>query len=228
MKVLAHQSGVTKGSAPARTFTGRRSPTPPAATGHPSPRRVRHSRPPRSPRPRPPPERIGRRPGEKGTSFRSEPGSGLVFRGRRGGFGWLSRFGGRSEEWAAATEAALEAATLGLGRGLRLGCARPRGLGRRGCAFLGLVLGLGPTRLLARKADLPLAAVNTEDLDLDLVADVDDFLGAVDLVVGQLRDVQQALKAGLKLDKDAEVGQLGDLAGDHVARLVPARDIRLP
>ena len=89
-------------------------------------------------------------------------------------------------------------------------------------------VGLGPLGLLARQADLPLAAVDAEDLDLDLVADLDDFLGAVDLVVGQLGDVQQAFQARLEPDEDAEVGQLGDLALDDVARLVPAGDVGLP
>ena len=47
----------------------------------------------------------------------------------------------------------------------------------------------------AAQADLALAAVDAQDLDLDLVADFDDLFGVVDLVVGQLRDVQQALRA---------------------------------
>ena len=87
--------------------------------------------------------------------------------------------------------------------------------GRHALGFL--VVALGPLGLLAREADLPLGAVDAEDLDLDVVADVDDLLGAVDLVVGQLGDVQEPFEAGLELDEDAEVGQLGDLADDHVA-----------
>ena len=106
---------------------------------------------------------------------------------------------------------------------------RPRRRGSAGAAaFLALAVGFGPLGLLAREADLPLAAIDTEDLHLDLVADLDDFLGAVDLVVGQLRDVQEALQARLELDEDAEVGELGDLALDHVARLVAAGDVGLP
>ena len=95
-------------------------------------------------------------------------------------------------------------------------------------ALFALAVGLGPLGLLAREADLALAAVDAEDLDLDLVADLDDLLGAVDLVVGQLGDVQQAFQARLELDEDAEVGQLGDLALDDVAGLVAAGDVGLP
>ena len=88
--------------------------------------------------------------------------------------------------------------------------------------------GLVHCAFLRRQADLALAAVDAEDLDLDLVADLDDFLGAVDLVVGQLGDVQQAFQARLQLDEDAEVGELGDLALDDVAGLVAAGDVGLP
>ena len=47
-------------------------------------------------------------------------------------------------------------------------------------------------------------------------------------MVGQLGDVQQAFEARLELDEDAEVGELGDLALDDVARLVAAGDVGLP
>ena len=47
-------------------------------------------------------------------------------------------------------------------------------------------------------------------------------------MVGQLGDVQQTFKAGLKLDEHAEVGELRDLAGDGVAGAVALGDIRLP
>ena len=130
-----------------------------------------------------------------------------------------------AEEGAAAAEAALE--LLGLWLLVLLAAARAGGRGF-GWLFLAFLVGLGPLGLLAREADLALAAVDAEDLDLDLVADLDDFLGAVDLVVGQLGDVEQALEARLELDEDAEVGQLGDLPLDDVARLVAARGCRSP
>src|SRR4051794_14851658 len=95
-----------------------------------------------------------------------------------GASGRLFFVGGRrgaadAEGGAAAAESALE---LFRGRGLGAGAFR--------ALLLGLVLGLAPLGLLARESDLALAPVDAEDLDLDLVADLDDLLGAVDLVVG--------------------------------------------
>src|SRR5262249_39101167 len=46
----------------------------------------------------------------------------------------------------------------------------------------------GLMKLLAAQAEFPLGHVHAEDLDLDLVADLDDLLGGLDLVVGQLAD----------------------------------------
>ena len=91
-----------------------------------------------------------------------------------------------------------------------------------------LVVRLGPVGLLARQADLALAGVDAQDLHLDLVADLDDFLGALDLVVGQLGDVQQAFQARLQLDEDAEVGELRDLALDDLARAGSGPGCRSP
>ena len=88
--------------------------------------------------------------------------------------------------------------------------------------------GLVQCAFLRREADLALVGVDAQDLHLDLVADLDDVLGVLDLVVGQLGDVQQAFQAGLQLDEDAEVGDLGDLALDDLAGLVAAGDVGLP
>ena len=52
--------------------------------------------------------------------------------------------------------------------------------------------------------------------------------GVLDLVVGQLGDVQQALQARLQLDEHAEVGELRDLALHDLARLVAAGDVAFP
>src|SRR5262249_62169617 len=104
-------------------------------------------------------------------------------------------------------------------RGRRKGCpppgagpaarpARPAGPRRRLRAFRFA----GRRRLLAAQADLAVGGVYAQDADLDLVADLDDLLGALDPGVGQLRDVQQPLQARLQLEEDAEVGELGDLA----------------
>src|SRR5207247_841900 len=85
-----------------------------------------------------------------------------------------------------------------------------------------------PADVLAAAADLAFGYVDAEDLDLDLVADLDDVLGALDLVVGQLADVQEALQPRLQFDEDAEVGQLGDLALLDLAGAVAAGDVALP
>src|SRR5262245_15262690 len=98
-----------------------------------------------------------------------------------------------------------------------------RGLGTRDVASSSSWPSRPPTQ-----SNLPVAGIDAEDLDLDLVADLDHLLGALDLVVGQLRDVQEALQAGLQLDEDAELGELGHLALLHLPRLVPPRDIPVP
>jgi hypothetical protein len=71
------------------------------------------------------------------------------------------------------------------------------------------VFPLGP---LEAQADLAIGDVDAEDLDVDLLVGLDDVLRVLDLVVGELGDVQQALEVVLELDEDAEVGDLGDLA----------------
>src|SRR4029079_3752504 len=107
------------------------------------------------------------------------------------------------------------------------GCGDAAGTVGAGLFALALAV-LGAAGLLAGQADLALAAIDAEDLDLDLVADVDHLFGAVDLVVGQLGDVEQPFEARLKLDEDAEVGELRDLAGDGVAGAVALGDVGLP
>ena len=87
---------------------------------------------------------------------------------------------------------------------------------------------LGPLHAFARQADLAFAGIDLEDLDLDLLADFDDLFGVLDLVVGQLRNVQQAFQAVFQADENAEIGQLGDGAGDDLAGLVLARDVGRP
>src|SRR3982751_6695678 len=82
------------------------------------------------------------------------------------------------------------------------------GLGAFGADGLTLLLFLGPHRALEREADLALVAVDAEDLDVDLLPDLDDVLGLLDLLVGDLADVQQAFEAGLELDEHSEVGDL--------------------
>ena len=83
-------------------------------------------------------------------------------------------------------------------------------------------------RRLRLRPILRSAGIDAQHLDLDLVADLDDLLGALDLVVGQLGDVQQAFQARLQLDEDAEVGELRDLALLDLAGVVAAGDVALP
>ena len=66
-------------------------------------------------------------------------------------------------------------------------------LGSFGCGLAGwrgaiftLAVGFGPVGLFPGKPDLALAAIDAKDFDLDLVAHFDDFLGAIDFVVGEL------------------------------------------
>jgi len=48
------------------------------------------------------------------------------------------------------------------------------------------------------QADLAVRSVDTQNLDLDLVADLDDILGTLGPCVGQLRDVQQPFQASFE------------------------------
>src|SRR4029453_16345426 len=88
----------------------------------------------------------------------------------------------------------------------------------------GTVTALGGRRLLALGADLvevDLAAlVDVGDLDLDLVADVEEVLDLLDpLAVAHLGDVQQAVPPGDERDERAERGRLHDRAEELVAHL---------
>ena len=61
-------------------------------------------------------------------------------------------------------------------------------------------------------------------MHLQLVAGPDDLGRALDVVLGKLGDVDQALDAGQDLDEGAEGDDLGDLALDDVALLVLVED----
>src|SRR5690606_11928398 len=66
--------------------------------------------------------------------------------------------------------------------------------------------------LLERQRDAATLEVDVDDLDHDLGADLHDLLGDLDVALGQLRDVHQALDALLDADERAERDELGDLA----------------
>src|SRR6266508_1269333 len=75
-------------------------------------------------------------------------------------------------------------------------------------------------RLLERQGDAPAVQVDVDHLDGDLLADADDLLGDVDVPLGQLGDVDQALDAVVHPDEGTERDQLGDPTGDQLTDLV--------
>ena len=79
--------------------------------------------------------------------------------------------------------------------------------------------------LLQRQRDAATLEVDVDDLDQQLVADVDDLLRDLDVALGQLGDVHQALDAVLDADERAERNQLGDLARHDLADLVGAGEL---
>src|SRR2546422_6311508 len=84
----------------------------------------------------------------------------------------------------------------------------------------------GVGELLQREPDAPLVGVDADDEQRELVADADDLVGPVDRPGRHLRDVQEAVHAGLELDERAEVGQPHHLAGDARAQREALRDRR--
>src|SRR5262249_31182613 len=73
-------------------------------------------------------------------------------------------------------------------------------------------------RGLAGELDAALV-VDQEDLDLDLVAHLDDVIDALDVLVGELGDVAEAVGFGGDLDERAEILEADDLAGVDLADL---------
>ena len=69
------------------------------------------------------------------------------------------------------------------------------------------------------EADATLAAVDLDDAGGDVLADLEDVLDLVHAVLGDLRDVDEAVDVLGQPDEGAEAGELGDLAGDEVAHL---------
>ena len=68
-------------------------------------------------------------------------------------------------------------------------------------------------------------AVELEDADVDLVADLDDFGRMLDALPRHVGDVQQAVDAA-EVDERAVVGQVLDHALDHVAFLEIVEELR--
>ena len=87
-----------------------------------------------------------------------------------------------------------------------------------------VVFASAPLSSLEAQADLAIVGIHAKDLHIHILADLDHFLRALDLLVGKLRDVQQALKIILEFNEDTEVGDLGDLAFDDHAGAIRGWD----
>ena len=75
-------------------------------------------------------------------------------------------------------------------------------------------------RLDQRQADLALFRVDLDDPDLDLLTDLDDLFGVLDLVISQLGDVQEPFQTLLELDEHAELRGVNHLALQHLTEEV--------
>ena len=74
------------------------------------------------------------------------------------------------------------------------------------------------------QADLALVEVHADDANFDLHAKSNDVLGAFDLVIGKLRNVEKTFEIVLELHKDTEVGDLRSVARKQVADVVVVRN----
>ncbi|CAB5019044.1 unannotated protein [freshwater metagenome] len=79
--------------------------------------------------------------------------------------------------------------------------------------------------LLQRQRDAATLEVDVDDLDHDVVVDLNDLLGDLDVALGQLGDVHQALDPLFDAHEGAERDELGDLAGHDLTHLVRAGEV---
>ena len=84
------------------------------------------------------------------------------------------------------------------------------------------LLGVVLVGLLEAQRDAAALQVDVDDLDHRVVADLHHLVRHLDVALGQLGDVHQALDALLDADERAEGNQLGDLAGHDLADRVGA------
>src|SRR5262245_5321880 len=80
-------------------------------------------------------------------------------------------------------------------------------------------------RLLQRQTDPAPVEIDVDDLYEDLVAHLDDLFGDLDMPVGELGDMNEALDALLDPDERAERNQLGDPARDDLPDLMHPRKL---
>src|SRR6266446_875047 len=91
---------------------------------------------------------------------------------------------------------------------------------------LGRLLRDGGGHVLEAQPDAPLIGVDADDQEGELVADVDEVRRRGDGPVRHLRDVQEAVHAGLELHEGAEVREVAHLALHALAGLVALVDGR--
>src|SRR5215208_3845186 len=104
-----------------------------------------------------------------------------------------------------------------LGHVVEVDRAAVGGLLRRRAVALGQHLALDP---LDRERESAPLGVDLEDLDLHVVARLDDLARVLDVLLGELGDVHEALDALQDLHEGAERDDLGDLALELVADVV--------
>src|SRR2546425_1063701 len=76
----------------------------------------------------------------------------------------------------------------------------------------------GVSEFLQREPDAPLVGIDADHEQRELVTDADQLVGPGDRSVRHLRDVQEAVHAGLELDEGAEVREPNDLTREARAR----------
>src|SRR5256884_2484446 len=84
----------------------------------------------------------------------------------------------------------------------------------------------GVSEFLQREPDAPLVGIDADREQRELVTDADQLVGPGDRSIRHLRDVQEAVHAGLELDERAEVREPAALAGDARAHRVALGDRR--
>ena len=81
---------------------------------------------------------------------------------------------------------------------------------------------------LATQTDLAVVNVDSKHSHFQFVADADERFRILDLLVRQFRNVQQSFQFGFQLNKDTEVGDLGDDTFDNGVDAVLLRNRRFP
>ncbi|CFE73558.1 Uncharacterised protein [Mycobacterium tuberculosis] len=87
------------------------------------------------------------------------------------------------------------------------------------------LLGVVLIGLLERQRDPTALQVDVDDLDHRVVADGNHLIGHLDVTLGQLGDVHQALDTLLDADECTERNQLGDLARHDLPDRVSAGEV---